>query len=161
NPVATKTVLKPEDILDWADTLQNLRTVKLTDHDLRKIAHLQQAGLAVMAGDDVILFRYLDAGVDGAMVIAPVIFPASFRTVWDLVAVGDQITALKTFAAEILPFLHVFGIGDEIATTKAILAEIGIFSTDELLPPLTPVTQKRRDLLKLSYEVATRAASVT
>jgi 4-hydroxy-tetrahydrodipicolinate synthase len=161
NPVATKTVLKLEDILDWADALQNLRTVKLTDHDLGKIVHLQQAGLAMMGGDDVILFRYLDAGVDGAMVIAPAIFPASFRAVWDLVTAGDQPAAMKTFAAEILPLLHLFGIGDEIATTKAILAEIGIFATDELLPPLTPVTRERRELLKLSYQIATNAASVT
>ena len=85
NPVTTKTQLQaPTRSLDWARELERLTTVKLTDHDLSKIARLA-AGRAstVLAGDDPILFRYLAAGVDGAMVIAPVLFPEPFRRVWD------------------------------------------------------------------------------
>jgi Entner-Doudoroff aldolase len=39
----------------------------LTDHDLTKIRAWQEAGLNVLAGDDPIAFRYLAAGVDGAI----------------------------------------------------------------------------------------------
>jgi 4-hydroxy-tetrahydrodipicolinate synthase len=152
NPAATKTTLTAEDVIAWAGELEHLRTLKLTDHDLSKVATLQGAGINVMGGDDPILFRYLDAGVDGVMMIVPAIFPEAFRSVWDNVTGGDPAAAIRTFAAEILPFSHVFGIGDEIVTTKAMLKLMGIFASDEVLPPLVPVDERRRALLKLAYE---------
>jgi 4-hydroxy-tetrahydrodipicolinate synthase len=156
NPVATKTVLPAEWVLDWASRLERLRTVKLTDHDLTKVEAWQRAGLRVLAGDDPILFRYLTAGVDGVMVIAPAVFPEAFRDTWSLIKEGDEARALKVFSERILPFTHVFGIGDEIATTKALLHEIGVFASDELLPPLVGVGSARRRLLRTAYDLATQ-----
>jgi len=153
NPVATKTHLEAELVVEWARKLDHLRTVKLTDHDLAKVATWHEAGLTVLAGDDPIVFRYLAAGVDGAMVIAPAVFPVAFRGVWDAARAGDLAAAFTIFSREILPFVHVFGIGDEIATTKAILNEIGIFASDELRPPLQPVGKDRRALLVQAYEL--------
>lgn len=158
NPVSTKTTLVAADVIAWADELEHLRTLKLTDHDLSKVGKLQAAGINVMAGDDPILFRYLDAGVDGVMVIAPVIFPEAFRIVWDAVQAGDPAAAMRTYA-ELLPFEHVFGIGDEIVTTKAMLQLMGVFASDEVLPPLVPVDAKRRALLQLAYDNAPKAVS--
>jgi 4-hydroxy-tetrahydrodipicolinate synthase len=154
NPPATKTNLRAEDVIAWAAELQHLRTLKLTDHDLSKVATLQAAGISVLAGDDPILFRYLDAGVDGVMVIAPAIYPEAFRSVWESLAAGDAAAAMRTFAAEILPFEHVFGIGDEIVTTKAMLKLMGIFASDEVLPPLVQVDDNRRALLQLAHDNA-------
>lgn len=154
NPAATKTMLSVEDVIAWAGELEHLQTLKLTDHDLTKVARLQAAGISVLAGDDPILFRYLDAGVDGVMVIVPAIFPEAFRSVWDSLAAGDAAAAMQTFAAEILSFSHVFGIGDEIATTKAMLHLMGIFASDEVLPPLVPADEQRRALLQLAYQNA-------
>jgi len=151
NPAPTNTRLDVEDIIQWADSLEHLRTVKLTDHDLSKIDRLRDADVAIMAGDDSILFRYLAAGVDGVMVIAPTLFPAEFQTVWELVGTGDLRSAYEMFARRILPFLHVFGIGDEIATTKAMLNMLGIFASSELLPPLAEVGEGRRRLLQIAY----------
>jgi 4-hydroxy-tetrahydrodipicolinate synthase len=151
NPAATKTTLSGEDIIAWANELEHLGTLKLTDHDLSKVGQLQAAGMNVMAGDDPILFRYLDAGVDGVMVIAPAIFPEAFRDVWDALGSGDAAAAMQTFAAEILPFLHVFGIGNEIVTTKAMLKLMGIFDSDEVLPPLSPIDERWSALLDLSF----------
>jgi 4-hydroxy-tetrahydrodipicolinate synthase len=127
NPLATGTRLTAEQVLGYARALPRLNTVKLTDHELGKIAIWQDAGLTVMAGDDPILFRYLAAGVDGAMVIAPALFPKPFRRIWELMRMGESLAALRTFGAEILPVLHVFGIGDEIATSKALLVQLGVF----------------------------------
>jgi 4-hydroxy-tetrahydrodipicolinate synthase len=155
NPVSTKTHLDADVVVDWARELAHLRTVKLTDHDLDKVATWHEAGLSVLAGDDPIIFRYLAAGVDGAMVIAPAVFPSAFRAVWDAGRDGDLATAFAIFAREILPFVHVFGIGDEIATTKALLHELGIFASDELRPPLEPVDDDRRALLVQAYELGT------
>jgi 4-hydroxy-tetrahydrodipicolinate synthase len=153
NPAATKTTLDAGDVVRWSQELEHLRSVKLTDHDLRKVAIWHDAGLKVLAGDDPILFRYLAAGVDGAMVIAPCIFPDAFRETWARVRNGDLAGAQAVFSTEIAPLLHVFGIGDEIATTKALLADLGIFASDELLPPLQPVSGGRRLLLRTAYDL--------
>jgi 4-hydroxy-tetrahydrodipicolinate synthase len=152
NPAATKTVLAADDVVRWSRELEHLRSVKLTDHDLRKVAAWHEAGLSVLAGDDPILFRYLAAGVDGAMVIAPCVFPAAFRETWNRVRNGDLAGAQAVFSAEIAPFLHVFGIGDEIATTKTLLADIGVFASAEVRPPLLPASDDRRILLRNAYD---------
>jgi 4-hydroxy-tetrahydrodipicolinate synthase len=161
NPAATKTMLKADDVIAWADELEHLRTLKLTDHDLTKVARLQAAGIKVLAGDDPILFRYLDAGVDGVMVIAPAVFPEAFRAVWDEIQAGDAAAAMQRLKAEILPFSHVFGIGDEIVTTKAALQSMGIFASDEVLPPLVPVDDNRRALLELALASAQTRGAVS
>lgn len=153
NPVTTGTKLLAEQVLEYAGRLPRLNTVKLTDHDLTKIALWQGAGLKVMAGDDPILFRYLAAGVDGAMVIAPALFPQAFQRVWELVRAGEQRAALKLFGAEMLPVLHVFGLGDEISTSKALLVEMGVFDSSEVRAPLEPVDEKRLELLRLALAV--------
>jgi len=153
NPVSTKTVIQAEWILDWAAKLERLTAVKLTDHNLAKIELCQAAGLRVLAGDDSIVFRYLTAGVDGAMVIAPAIFPEAFQETWALMREANQAGALKVFSERILPFTHVFGIGDEVATSKAILHEVGIFASADLLPPLIPVGADRRSLLRAAYDL--------
>jgi 4-hydroxy-tetrahydrodipicolinate synthase len=153
NPVTTKTVLAAQTVIEWAQRLRNLRTVKLTDHDVTKIGAWKQAGLDVLAGDDIILFRYLTAAVDGSMVLAPAIFPVAFHDVWALIQRGDLTQAFAIFADEILPFLHVFGIGDEISTTKALFQELGLFTSSEVRPPLEAVDDSQRHLLlRLAYE---------
>ena len=157
NPDATKTRLRPEWIVRWAGELEHLSSVKLTDHDLGKVAELHAAGLTVLAGDDPILLHYLTAGVDGAMVIAPAVLPGSFRAVWERTRAGDHDGALEIFAGELAGFIHAFGIGEEIATTKALLAEIGVFDSDEVLTPLSGVGPERRHQLGRVYEIA-RAA---
>jgi 4-hydroxy-tetrahydrodipicolinate synthase len=159
NPVATKTQIEAEWVTAWAEKLEHLRAVKLTDHDLTKIPPLQAAGLEVFAGDDAILFRYLAAGVDGVMVIAPAIVPDAFRIVYDLAQSGELERSLEVFEREILPLLHVFGIGDEIATTKAILADVGIFTSHEVLPPLTVPAADRCRLLRAAYELCRSATA--
>jgi 4-hydroxy-tetrahydrodipicolinate synthase len=153
NPVTTKLALGAQTVIDWADRLGHLGSVKLTDHDLSKVAAWQGAGLSVLAGDDVILFRYLAEGVDGVMVIAPVIFPEAFAETWRLVRAGDLGGAQEVFANEVEPLLHVFGVGDEIATTKAVLADLGVIGSDELRPPLLDASPLRRALLRRAYDL--------
>ncbi|HWD76588.1 MAG TPA: dihydrodipicolinate synthase family protein [Solirubrobacteraceae bacterium] len=158
NPVSTGTKLQAEQVIAYAEELPRLNTVKLTDHELSKIAVWQQAGLKVLAGDDPILFRYLAAGVDGAMLIAPVLFPEPFRRVWDQVQAGEVLTALTTLGGELLPVLHVFGIGDEIATSKHLLTQMGVFESAEVRPPLEPADAQRAELLRIALEAVTDAA---
>jgi 4-hydroxy-tetrahydrodipicolinate synthase len=146
---------------EWADQLAHLHTVKLTEHDLSKIPLWHQAGLKVLAGDDPIAFRFLAAGADGAMMIAPCIFPEAFLAVWDLVRDREVSAAYEVFAARILPLVHVFGIGDEIATSKAVLQEIGLFTSAEVLPPLEPAAPDRSALVRLGYRLAERGTAAS
>jgi 4-hydroxy-tetrahydrodipicolinate synthase len=152
NPGATKIRLDAGAVVRWAERLGHLHTVKLTDHDLGKVAAWQAAGLGVLGGDDPILLRFLAAGVDGVMVIAPVVLPEPFRRVWDLVRDGELDAAGRLFGATIAPFVHAFGIGDEIATTKALLADVGVFASAEVRPPLTGVGRDRGVLLRTAFE---------
>ena len=158
NPFSTGTKLQADQVIRYAEALPRLNTVKLTDHELSKIAIWQQAGLRVMAGDDPILFRYLAAGVEGAMVIAPALFPEPFRRLWDLVRAGELLAALSILGAELLPVLHVFGIGDEIATSKELFSMMGVFESPEVRTPLEPVDAPRRELLRVALEAVTDAA---
>ncbi len=161
NPVATRTTLRADFVVSLAEGLEHLRTVKLTDHTFDKVSCWHDAGLAVLGGDDPILFQYLTADVDGVMMIAPAVFPRTFRQVWQDVRVGDIAAALARFSRDILPFVHAFGIGDEIATTKALLADIGVFATDELLPPLVAVDAERRAVLRVAYDLAEEPRSAS
>jgi 4-hydroxy-tetrahydrodipicolinate synthase len=156
NPTPTATHVNAEQVIDYARRIERLNTVKLTDHALAKVPSWRDVGLRVLAGDDPILFRYLASGVDGVMVIAPAIFPAAFRETWERFRSGDLAAALDVFSAEILPFLHVFGIGDEIVTTKALLAEVEIFASPEVRLPLTPADDARRELLAHAYRLCQR-----
>jgi 4-hydroxy-tetrahydrodipicolinate synthase len=158
NPVTTKTTLPVEWVIDWASRLERLRSVKLTAHEMTKIGPWQEAGLSVLAGDDPILFQYLAAGVDGAMVIAPAVLPESFAAVWTLVQAGDLTAALEVFSVELAPFIGAFGIGDEVATTKALLAEIGVFDSAELLAPLRRVDSARTAQLVQAWRLGVEAA---
>lgn len=159
NPVATDTVIDAQDVVRWSQELEHLNSVKLTDHRLDKIETWRDAGLRVFAGDDPIAFRYLAAGVDGAMIIAPALCPRACRETWDAVQEGDLRTAYTVFSREVLPILHVFGIGDEIMTTKVLLAQLGVFASTEVRPPLVQVPPEREALLRLAYQVATDQAA--
>jgi 4-hydroxy-tetrahydrodipicolinate synthase len=153
NPVTTKLALSAETVLAWAARLERLTSVKLTDHDLSKVAPWRAAGLSVLAGDDVILLRYLAEPVDGVMVIAPVLAPEAFAETWRLVQLGELAAAHAVFAAEVEPILHVLGVGDEIATSKALLADLGVIASDELRPPLLETSPGRRGLLRTAFDL--------
>lgn len=153
NPAPNATHVSAEQVVEYAARVERLNTVKLTDHGLDKVAIWQQAGLRVHGGDDPILFRYLDAGVDGVMMIAPALFPEAFAETWRRQRDGDGEGALDVFSAEVLPFSHVFGIGDEIVTTKALLAEIGVFGSPEVRLPLQRTDARRLELLAQAYRI--------
>jgi 4-hydroxy-tetrahydrodipicolinate synthase len=153
NPVSTKTRVTAHAVAGWASELEHLNSVKLTDSDLSKIDVWHAAGLTVLAGDDPIAFQYLAAGVDGAMMIVPAVFPEAFRATVDLVRAGALEEAFTIFGREIAPFSHAFGIGEEIATTKALLADIGVFSSPEVRPPLSGVPDDRLPVLRAAFEL--------
>jgi 4-hydroxy-tetrahydrodipicolinate synthase len=160
NPVYTKTWLRVDEICAMVDTCKHLVGVKMTDHDLDKVTHLKKKGLSVFVGDDVVAFRSLLLGADGSMIIAPAVFPEAYQRTTTLLEQGDNRAALQCFAAEVLPFIHLFGIGDEVTVTKALYEHLGIFRSRETRLPLLPVTDERFNQVLLAYDLC-QSHSVT
>jgi len=158
NPVTTKTALSAEYVLDLAEDIEHLRAVKLTDHLVEKVATWRGRGLSVFAGDDAILFQYLSAGVDGMMVIAPLLYPEAMAEVWRLLKDGATAKALQVMAANVLPVLHALGVGREVAGTKQILAQRKTIRSAEVLAPLVGVTHEEAELLKVADDVCSMAS---
>lgn len=153
NPYTTKTFWRAEDLAELATRLDHLRGVKITDHEIEKISWLKRnTDLSVFAGDDVVLYRSLLLGADGCMVIAPAVCPRAFRESWESLKSGCLDESYRVFSRKVLPFLHMFGVGAEIGATKALYKHLGIFTSDEVRPPLEACDDTWRYQLVLAYE---------
>jgi 4-hydroxy-tetrahydrodipicolinate synthase len=154
NPYSTKTFWRASELAELADKLKHMTALKITDHNIEKIAWLKaNTTLSVFAGDDVVLFRSLMLGADGCMVIAPIIRPRAYQESWKLLKQNRVAESYRLYCEQVLPFIHVFGVGSEIAATKAIYKHLGIFSSDEVRAPLTACDETWRSQLITSYEV--------
>jgi 4-hydroxy-tetrahydrodipicolinate synthase len=153
NPTTTNTRFTADELLHMAKSVPSIKAVKMTDHAFAKIRKLkEQSNLLVFGGDDIICFRAFEAGIDGNMIIAPIIYPEDFRRCWELYVSGKRIESFKLYAETILPFISMFGPGDEIPTTKALYHHLGIFSSPETRLPLLPSDSKRIQEVILGYE---------
>lgn len=153
NPVTTGTRFTAQELLQMAKDVPGIKAIKMTDHHFGKIRELKrESALTVFGGDDIICFRSFEAGVDGSMIIAPIIYPEAFRDSWNAYRAGDRVTSYRIFADVILPFIHQFGPGDEIPTTKALFHRLGLFASAETRLPLLPADEQRVRELMLGYE---------
>lgn len=159
NPLYTKTWLRAEELIALVEACPQVKGVKLTDHDLSKIPALQKGGVPVFSGDDVVAFRSLLLGVAGSMIIVPSVFPATYQEVVRLVQTNANSQALRLFARQILPFIHLFGPGDEIPVTKAVFKTLGIFRSAELRLPLLPCSPQRLSEVMAAYELGADTTS--
>ena len=159
NPLYTKTWLRAEELITLVQECNHFQAIKLTDHDLNKIPVLRKYGVPVFAGDDVVAFRSLLLGAAGSMIIAPSVFPASYQQAVKLIEGNDAAQALRLFAGQILPFIHLFGPGDEVAVTKAVFKELGIFRSGEVRAPLVRCSAERLAHVMLAYELCAQTAS--
>jgi 4-hydroxy-tetrahydrodipicolinate synthase len=161
NPLYTKTWLRTEEIFRLLDACPNLKGVKMTDHDLRKLERLKrETSTSLFSGDDVVAFRSLMLGVDGSMIIAPSIFPAAYQETIRLLKADAAEAGLRVFSAQILPFIHLFGPGDEVSVTKAVFHSIGIFRSPDVRLPLLPCSPARLRETMLAYGICQPAAGV-
>lgn len=153
NPVTTKTHFTADELLQLASDVPQIKAIKMTDHHFEKIRQLKaRSSLTVFGGDDIICFRSFEAGVDGSMIIAPIIYPEEFRACWQAFQAGRREESYRLFSEVILPFIHMFGPGDEIPTTKALFQQLGIFSSNETRSPLLPVTEHRLQEVMLGFK---------
>ncbi len=156
NPVTTNTLYTVEQLLELAEAVPAITAIKMTDHNIGKIRGLKsKSSLAVFGGDDIICYRSIDAGVDGNMIIAPIIVPKPFKQCWNLHQEGKREESYAIFSRSILPFIHMFGPGDEIPTTKALYKHLGIFKSAETRLPLLPSNETRIREVMLGYQYVT------
>jgi 4-hydroxy-tetrahydrodipicolinate synthase len=159
NPASTKTLLDVRDMIRWSDMLGRLTAVKLTDHNVGKVAPIRDAGLTVFAGEDVLVGQHIAAGVNGAMVIAPALFPRTFRVAWDHAMAGRLVEAQAELARAVLPFTTLFGTGDEVAISKTALAAMEVFTSAEVRLPLSPLSTPRRELVEMTCQYCVDVAA--
>lgn len=158
NPVTTKTFFTFEQLVKLAECVPRIKGIKMTDHHFGKIRELKQnTQLTVFGGDDIICFRSFVAGVDGNMIIAPIIYPQAFRDCWNAFRAGDVEGSFAIYANTLLPFISMFGPGDEIPTTKALFKHLGIFTSSETRSPLLPSDERRVREVLLGFGAPVRS----
>jgi len=161
NPVTTKTTFTADSLIRMAEAVDAIKAVKMTDHAFGKIRALKErTKLTVFGGDDIICFRAFEAGVDGSMIIAPIIYPEAFRTCWELYRSGDRERSFDLYCRTLLPFIGMFGPGDEVATTKALFKELGVFASAETRTPLQASDAQRIREIMLGYRQGLQAQGV-
>lgn len=157
NPVTTKTHFTAGELIAIAQAVPKVTAIKMTDHSFDKIRQLKrQTGLSVFGGDDIICFRAFVAGVDGNMIIAPIIYPVEFRNCWTTFRRGEVERSFQIYSEALLPFISMFGPGDEIPTTKALFKHLGIFASSETRSPFLQADQQRMQEVLTGYNQAFR-----
>ncbi len=157
NPVTTKTFFRTEELISIVKAVPKVNAIKMTDHNFAKIRQLKkETDLIVFGGDDIICYRAFEAGVDGSMIIAPIIYPAEFRDCWKAFCDGDKEKSFQIYSEVLLPFISMFGPGDEIPTTKALFKHLGIFTSSETRTPLLPSNEQRVHEVLLGYNQGMR-----
>jgi 4-hydroxy-tetrahydrodipicolinate synthase len=158
NPVTTATRFTTHDLIQLAEAVPRITAIKMTDHSFEKIRKLKQlTKLTVFGGDDIICFRAFVAGVDGSMIIAPIIYPQAFRRCWELFRSGQVEDSFRLYSETLLPFISMFGPGDEIPTTKVLFQHLGIFSSSEVRSPLLASDSSRIREVLLGYNQGLRS----
>ncbi|WP_158560606.1 dihydrodipicolinate synthase family protein [Paenibacillus contaminans] len=161
NPVTTSTRFTTNDLIQLSEAVPQVKAIKMTDHSFEKIRQLKtRTALTVFGGDDIICYRAFVAGVDGNMIIAPIIFPEAFRTCWELHREGKFEESFDIYSRKLLPFISMFGPGDEIPTTKALFKHLGIFASDEVRSPLLPSDNLRVREVLTGYRQAEKAGAI-
>ncbi|MBO9608689.1 MAG: dihydrodipicolinate synthase family protein [Paenibacillaceae bacterium] len=158
NPVTTKTHFTAENLMTLALAVPQIKAIKMTDHSFAKIRALKEhTELVVFGGDDIICYRAFEAGVDGSMIIAPIIYPQEFRDCWDLYRSGDYAASFDLYCRVLLPFITMFGPGDEIPTTKYLFHELGIYSSSDTRSPLLACDASRAREVMQGYRQGIQA----
>ncbi|WP_127588595.1 dihydrodipicolinate synthase family protein [Paenibacillus koleovorans] len=161
NPVTTATRFTTQDLLTLAQAVPGITGIKMTDHSFSKIRELKRKSeLVVYGGDDIICYRAFVAGVDGNMIIAPIIHPEAFRDCWRAFREGNRELSFHIYSEKLLPFISMFGPGDEIPTTKALFRHLGIFSSAETRSPLLASDNVRVEEVLLGYKQITKGLPV-
>ena len=146
NPRTTKTTMSVNLLASIVEQSPNINHIKVTDPDLDKVTRLRQASDAtLLAGTDEVMHHQVARGCEGAVTAAPQVFPKMCRA-WFDAACQRQGNTGRALYDRLLPFVVELLLGPDQypAVIKHALFRLGVIPSDEVLSPLTPLDERRR-----------------
>lgn len=146
NPYTSGTTMPVDLIARIVGASPNINHVKITDLDLDKIpALLDRSDATLLAGSDEVMHHQVLRGCTGAVTAAPQVLPRACRA-WFDATLADGDAAGRPHYDRFLPLIVELLQGPDQypAVIKAALARLGVIPSDEVLPPLTPLDDRRR-----------------
>lgn len=147
NPYTTGTPLSVDLLAHIVDDNANVNHVKVTDLDLDKLEELgDRTDVSLLAGSDEVMHHQVLRGCVGAVTAVPQILPAMCRAWFDAtIADGDE--AGRPHYDRLVPLVIELLQGPDQypAVVKTALTQLGVLPSDEVLPPLTPLDERRRN----------------
>jgi 4-hydroxy-tetrahydrodipicolinate synthase len=135
----------PEQLAELAG-IPNVAAVKQANHDeLEPVA-----GLDLLAGDDSIFLRCLEAGGTGGILVASHLVGERMREIADLVAAGEG-EAARRLDAELQPLYAALGVTTNPIPVKTALAIVGLCS-DRMRLPMVPASAAERAEIAAALE---------
>jgi 4-hydroxy-tetrahydrodipicolinate synthase len=146
NPYTSGTTMSVEMLARIVDYSSNVNHVKVTDLDLDKIPSLlDRCDATLLAGSDEVMHHQVLRGCTGAVTASPQVLPSTCRA-WFDATTTDGDAAGRPHYDRLLPLVVELLQGPDQypAVIKAALAHLGVIPSDEVLPPLTPLDNRRR-----------------
>lgn len=144
NPKTTKTTMPVELLASIVDRSANINHVKVTDTDLDKVTDLhEQSDAILLAGSDEVMHHQVLRGCEGAVTAAPQVFPSLCRAWFDAAVAGGGRADYDRLLPLVIELIQ--GPDQYPAVIKHALFTIGVLASDEVLPPMTPLDDRRRN----------------
>jgi len=143
NPKTTKTPMSVELLTSIVERSTNINHVKVTDTDLDKVTDLhERSDATLLAGSDEVMHHQVLRGCEGAVTAAPQVFPRRCRAWFDTAVAGGGRADYDRLLPLVIELIQ--GPDQYPAVVKHALLALGVLASDEVLPPLTPLDDRRR-----------------
>lgn len=146
NPYTSGTTMSVDVLTRIVAGNSNINHIKVTDLDLDKIPVLRDRSTAtLLAGSDEVMHHQVLRGCTGAVTAAPQVLPRTCRA-WFDATIADGDAAGRPSYDRLLPLVVELLQGPDQypAVIKVALAHLGVIPSHEVLPPLTPLDDRRR-----------------
>jgi len=142
NPKTTKTPMPVELLASIVEGSANINHVKVTDTDLEKVTELhERSDATLLAGSDEVMHHQVLRGCEGAVTAAPQVFPRRCRAWFDAAVAGGGRAEYDRLLPLVIELIQ--GPDQYPAVVKHALLTLGVLASDEILPPLTPLDDRR------------------
>ncbi len=165
NPVSYKTDFLPEQILELASEFSNLRAVKESSADVRRITAIRAVTgerLAILAGVDDLIMEAVQAGAVGWIAGLVNALPRASVALFELSRRGDK-RALQLYRW-FLPLLRMDTVPKFVQLIKLVQQEVGMGSARVRPPRLElegPELEQARATIRSALETATNYSNLT
>jgi dihydrodipicolinate synthase/N-acetylneuraminate lyase len=158
NPIAYGTDVLPEQVLDLAEALPNLKAVKESSADVRRVTALRAlAGerLAILVGVDDLIVEGIEAGAVGWIAGLADALPAESVRLFDLATAGKTAEA-RALYDWFLPLLRLDTVPKFVQLIKLVQAETGLGSEIVRPPRLVLAGPEREAALVIVRDAIAR-----